>query len=109
MVKGNISINPTDVTNLFNYILDKMEYIDGQNNYVNNTMIIYLYDNCIEVETACENDYGSIWGNDNRQEISWDQLDDDYVKLIEQINEEIKNIPFSLDNVVRISYDGYIF
>lgn len=40
----------------------------GKNNYQVNYLIIRaVYDTAIECETVCVNEYGSIWGNEDRQ------------------------------------------
>lgn len=103
-----MQINETNISKLFNKVLNMMTYIDGQNNYVQNTLIIHIYSDCIEVESACCNDYGSVWGNDDLQTIGREELAEWY-DFICDLNEEDNKTLYHLDNCFRISNDGYIF
>lgn len=60
--------------NIFKEIRDKMAYIEGQNNYADNTLWVHIYSDGIVVESGCINEYGSDWGNDDTQFISWVDL-----------------------------------
>lgn len=40
----------------------------GKNNYQVNYLIIHaVYDTAVDCETVLVNEYGSVWGNENRQ------------------------------------------
>lgn len=40
----------------------------GKNNYQVNYLVVHaVYDTAIDCETVCMNQYGSIWGNEDRQ------------------------------------------
>lgn len=40
----------------------------GKNNYQVNYLVIHaVYNTVIDCETVCVNEYGSVWGNENRQ------------------------------------------
>ena len=77
---------------IFKILLSSMEYVDGQNNYEHNTMFITIYDGYFEVETACTNDYGSVWGNDNKQVISFCDVKcalDELIDMIDYLYEHV--------------------
>lgn len=56
---------------LFSTLRDLMTYVEGQNNYVDNTLWVKFHEDGIMIESGCINDYGSSWGNNNNQFISW--------------------------------------
>lgn len=60
--------------NIFNAILDMVQYVQGQNNYYPNLLHIHVYQDGIEVETCCCNEYGSVWGNEDNQFIGWENI-----------------------------------
>ena len=53
----------------FESIVSMMEYMDGSNNYERNVVDIYMYEDHVEAETACENEYGGVYCNNDRQEL----------------------------------------
>ena len=47
-------------------IISRLE--PGKNNYQVNYLVVHaVYDTAIDCETALMNEYGSIWGNEDRQ------------------------------------------
>lgn len=60
--------------NLFKELLSRMEYIPGSNNYEQNHIRIDVYEDGIEVESLCVNEYGSDWWNEDKQFIPWEEL-----------------------------------
>ena len=56
---------------LFNTLRDLMTYVEGQNNYEDNTLWINVYQDGIKIESGCINEYGSSWGNEDSQFIDW--------------------------------------
>lgn len=58
----------------FDEILSMIEYVDGSNNYSNNVIDLYVGENRVEAETSCQNEYGSIYSNNDRQELPFSQV-----------------------------------
>lgn len=52
---------------LFRQLLNSMVHVDGSNNYEKTVMEVTLYNDGIVVETACRNEYGGLYGNNDRQ------------------------------------------
>lgn len=59
---------------MFRDILKCMEHINGSNNYRQNIMFVTMEHNGIYVSTACVNDYGNTWSNEDGQIIPFDNL-----------------------------------
>lgn len=60
--------------NLFKELLSRIKYIPGSHNYEKNHLDVTLYEDGIEVESFCVNEYGSSWSNEDRQFVSWEEL-----------------------------------
>lgn len=52
---------------LFRQLLNTMVHVDGSNNYEQTDMEVTLYDDGIVIETACRNEYGGLYGNNDKQ------------------------------------------
>lgn len=52
---------------LFRQLSDSMVHVDGSKNYEVTVMEVTLYDDGIVIETACRNEYGGLYGNNDRQ------------------------------------------
>lgn len=58
---------------LFDKVLERMSYVEGQNNYVTNCIILTYFDGRMYAESVCVNEYGSSWSNEDYQEIDLDE------------------------------------
>ena len=59
---------------MFRDIQRVMEQVDGSNNYRQDKMFVVIQNNGIVVETACINEYGGEYNNDDRQFIPYKRL-----------------------------------
>lgn len=58
---------------LFYKVLERMNYVDGQNNYEVNCINLTYFDGQMYAESVCVNDYGTHWSNEDHQEIDLDE------------------------------------
>lgn len=58
---------------LFNKVIDQMVYIEDQNNYEVNAVDLRYLDGQMYAESICVNEYGSVWSNEDYQEIDLDE------------------------------------
>lgn len=56
---------------LFRQILSTMKYVDGSNNYVQNTLVVEVNSEGLWVESGCVNCYGTWWPNGDGQFLPW--------------------------------------
>lgn len=59
---------------MFRDIQRVMEHVDGSNNYRQDKMFVGVQEKGIIVETACINEYGGEYNNDDRQFIPYKRL-----------------------------------
>lgn len=73
-MKKELVIRLEECPLLFQRILNCLTYIEGSNNYYQNIMFVNIYSDMIEVETAFENKYGGLYGNNDLQVVSKSDL-----------------------------------
>lgn len=72
----------------FNEIINKMWYIESQNNYEVNELDVTLNENSITVTGVCRNEYGGRYSNEDTQDIDYDELTQECVDYLFSLSDK---------------------
>lgn len=72
----------------FNEIINKMQYIELQNNYEVNELDVTLNESSITVTGVCINEYGGRYSNEDTQDIYYDELTKECVDYLFSLSDK---------------------
>jgi hypothetical protein len=78
-------------------IINKMEYIETQNNWDCNELDITLNEDCITVTGVCCNEYGGRYSNEDTQDIYYDKLTQECVDYLLSLSDKYETDFLTLD------------
>lgn len=72
----------------FNEIINKMQYMELQNNYDVNELDVTLNESSITVTGVCRNEYGGRYSNEDTQDIYYDELTKECVDYLFSLSDK---------------------
>jgi hypothetical protein len=78
-------------------IINKMEYIETQNNWNCNELDVTLNEDCITVTGVCRNEYGGRYSNEDTQDIYYNDLSQECVDYLLSLSDKYETNFLTLD------------